>query len=126
MESKIWKREVERLRGWIYNDLGEFDAGRIAIENFVDQLMEETPAQEPYHKQYHSFYLGLVNVKLGQIDSAKHHLEVIKSVLPLVEREQNERPKFHYDLLHAEILLAEGSAKSALAVSQKIELPEYP
>ncbi len=120
------RREVERLRGWIYYDRDDFDAGRNAIKKLINQLMEETPKREPYHKQYHSFYLGMVNVKLGRIDSAKYHLEVIKAVLPLAEREQNERPQFHHDLLHAEILLAEGLTENALAVSKKIKLPEYP
>ncbi|MCI0696812.1 protein kinase [candidate division KSB1 bacterium] len=108
-------------KGWIYYDLGEFDAGRIAISKLINRLMEVAPKREPYHKQYHSFYLGLVNAKLGQIDSAKHHLEVTKSVLSLAEREEIERPKFHHDLLAAEILLAEGSPEDAIITSQKIK-----
>jgi tetratricopeptide (TPR) repeat protein len=122
MGRKDYKSEVERLRGWIYFDRGEFDAGWIAIKKLINNLMEETTATETYHKQYYSFYRGMVNVKLGQIDSAKYHLEVIKSVLPMAERDKDERPQFHYDLLRAEILLAEDAAENALAVSQTIHL----
>jgi tetratricopeptide (TPR) repeat protein len=124
--NKPLKKDVERLKGWIYYDRGEFDAGRIAIKKLINQHMEETPARELIYKQYHSFYLGLVNIRLGQIDSAKRHLEVIKSVLPVAERERNERTKFYYDLLHAEIVLMEGSAENALAIVQKIKPLEYP
>nr|NIV69643.1 tetratricopeptide repeat protein [Phycisphaerae bacterium] len=121
LERPGWKAVFEELKGWIYYDLGEFDAGRIAIKKSIDYRMEVDPKGETYHKSYHSFYLGLVNVKLGQIDSAKYHLEVIKAVLPQAEREQNEQPKFHYDLLRAEILMAEGSLEKAIAVRREIK-----
>ncbi len=125
--DKTFKRQVELSTGWIYYDLGDFEAGRIAIKNLFNQLMEEAPAREqPYHKQYRRFYLGLVNVKSGQIDSAKYHLEVIKSVLSLAEKEQNERPQVHHDLLHAEILLAQGAVENAIEVSQKIKPLQFP
>jgi len=118
--------EVERLKGWIYYDQGEFESGRFAIKNLINSLMEVASARALYHKQYHSFYLGLVSAKLGQVDSAKHHLAVINSILPLAEREQNERPKFHHGLLAAEILLAESSLGEAITVGQKTKHSQLP
>jgi serine/threonine protein kinase/tetratricopeptide (TPR) repeat protein len=120
------KFEAERLRGWIYFDMSEFELGKIAIKKLVNYLMKIAPKRASYHEAYYRFYIGLMKVKLGQIDSAKNHLKLIKSVLPVAEREQNERPKYHYDLLHAEILLAEASVESVFAVIQKIRPLEYP
>ncbi|MGH7496183.1 MAG: protein kinase domain-containing protein [bacterium] len=116
-------REIERVRGWLLYDQGEFDPGVTAITKLTNSLMEADPRGRPFHQAYRSFCLGMVHIKRSQVDSAKHQLEMIKSILPLAEREHEEQPKFHHDLLSAEILLAEGSAGNALAVIQKMAFP---
>ncbi len=118
-------RETERVRAWLLYDLGEIDSSGTAISKLINSLMEADPRRSPFHQAYHSFYRGLVNIESGQLDSAKHQLERINSILPLAEREHEEQPKFHHDLLSAEILLAEGSAGNALAVAQKANLPGF-
>lgn len=118
--------EAERLKGWIYYDRGEFEAGRVVMQKAMNYFIAGNPAIRSYYKAYLSFYLGLVSVQQSQIDSAKYHLAVIKSSLPDNDPDRNDRMLFHHDLLSAEILLAEGSQSKAIAIAQEIKPLQWP
>lgn len=118
------KQNVERFRGWIYYELGKFESGRIAMQTFVKGRLEVNPVGKSYYKLNLNSYLGLVKVKLGEIDSAKYYLKSMEAGLPVEDSYLNEKFNSLYELLHAEILLAEGSAEKALTVVQKTSV-EY-
>lgn len=105
----------EFLLGYFYYKKGAWDLSRDYIQGWYDGLMEPLPesAQEqqseiasPTH-----WVLGLIDVKQGNIDSAKAHLKEMETWLP-----KRRRPggSGYYELL-GEILLAEKSYDEAIS-----------
>jgi tetratricopeptide (TPR) repeat protein len=120
---KIWKdvenkdREslTERTIGWIYYDRGELESCRNYFKRGIDIIIKNRPERESLYTIYNSFYLGLIELKEGRIDSAKSRLSEMKSLLPKINSDNKHAP-FYYDLLNGEVLLEEGSVDEAIAV----------
>jgi len=68
----------------------------------------------------HLFDLGYLDLKQGQIESAKSGAEKIESMLPNISPENKDLVKYIFDMLSGEILLAEGSIQQAIAIGEKI------
>jgi tetratricopeptide (TPR) repeat protein len=120
--SEFWATEADRLKGWIYFDRGDFELSRRCFQRCAKAVQANpreyippitsysavVPEQVAAVKAALSFALGLVAVKEKDIDSARARLIEIQSVLPSDS-----------GLLHAEILLAEGSPEKAITVCEK-------
>ena len=116
----------EFLMGYFYYQKGEWDLSRDYIQGWHDGLMEPLPeaAQEqrseiasPVH-----WVLGLIDVKQGNIDSARSHLKEMEAWLPkrLVPDSSG-----YYELL-GEILLAEKSYDEAISALKDIKQRKMP
>jgi tetratricopeptide (TPR) repeat protein len=120
--SELWKAEANRLRGWIYLELGRFDESRRSFQAGLGAIRDNksefipaqlsyslyTPERIPTLMAAYTFAIGLVDVRAGDLDSAKTRLEEMGSLLP------------HYsELLHAELLVAGGSYEKAITVCEK-------
>ncbi len=120
--SKLWKVEADHIRGWIHYDRGEIDISREYFEACAEAVETEPEEYVPVATSYsmgvveetnrltagYGFALALIDLREGKIDSARVRLEEIRPVL-----------RGHYDLLHAEILLAEGALDKAITVCEK-------
>jgi len=141
VSNEEWAAFAGWMKGWVYYERGKFELARNCFRRYYDFLIKKFPASMPYHKITNSFYLGLVDLKEGRIDSIKSKLTEIKSILidinqsrdvydnlqnlrkyddELIHYEINTR--FRYNLLYAEASLAEDSVEKAIAICEKASL----
>ncbi len=103
---------------WIYMEKGEYDLGRNAQQNMLDRLKDDTGKLPPYWAARSLYYLGLLDLKEGKIESAKSRLKEMHDYLPQIERNK-ERVVHRITLLNAETLLAEEKFEEAVDLCEK-------
>ncbi|MFB0565873.1 MAG: protein kinase [Candidatus Aminicenantaceae bacterium] len=113
--NKDWIALAQWVKGWMHYDRREFDLSR----NAFDFDMEGLPQFTPFFKAVKNYSLGLVNLKEGEIESAKSRLSEIESFIPKGGF-QKDWIRSRYDLLLGEVLLAEGSIRKAVTVCENI------
>jgi serine/threonine protein kinase/predicted Zn-dependent protease len=120
--SRLWKTEADRMRGWIHFDRGDLDLSRRYFDACLEAVRSDPAEYVPISTSFslglveetnkvaaaHSFALALIDLREDKIDSARGRLEEIRSVL-----------SGHYDLLHGELLLAEGNPDKAITACEK-------
>jgi tetratricopeptide (TPR) repeat protein/TolB-like protein len=121
--NNYWKAWADLLKGRIYYDQGETERSRQYYKNSFDMFLETFPSIKSYLTAAYNFNFGLLDLKEGHIDSAKSKLAQMKSLVPEVRK---ERIRYQCDVLHTEVLLAEDSIETALAVCENITLLELP
>ena len=112
------KNRLLWMIGWIYYDKREIELSRRYFKSWLDNGIENYPAYIPYYKALYRFFLGLVDLKQGQIDSAKSRAAEMNSLLPKVTI-YKDQIIFLHDLLLGEVLLAKDSVEEAIAVLEK-------
>jgi serine/threonine protein kinase len=114
------KAFVSFFKVWIYYDRGELELSRKYNESWLDVFIKNDPNNDQYYKALFNFNLGLIELKEKKIDSAKARLAKMISFFPeITVLIQKEWATFYYNLLYAELLLAEGSPEKAIAVFEK-------
>ena len=108
------------LRIWIYLDRQRPDLSRKFNEIWLDVYIKNYPQYEKYYKALYSITLGLIETKEGKIDSAKKRLTEMKSLLLDLAPRQKVWAKYFYDLLQAEVFLAEGFPEKCIVVLEKV------
>ena len=103
---------ADLLKGWISCDKGEYDIGR----EYFKRISE---VDIPHFRLLSRFCAGLIDSKEGQFESAKIELAGLKTIFPELPPHKKNLGPFYYDILQAEILLAEGSTGEAIAVREK-------
>ncbi len=111
---------IDWITGYIYSDLGQFDLARKAFQGWCDYNFKQNPATRISDTAQDSFQRGWVDLKQGKIDVAKARLAEIEPLLPAVDSANKRAMTFLYELLKAEVFLAEGSIDRAIALSEKI------
>jgi len=120
VENDLGKAWTEWGIGWVYYDKGELELSREYFKSWFDFCKEYEPTYIPDYTIDYNFILALVELKQGQIDSAKSRLSEIKSLLPkLTDASWEDQIKFEYDLLQGEVLLAENYVEKAISVLEK-------
>ncbi len=114
------------MMGWISYDRREFELCRKYFKSWFDIYIqdvllerENSAARKKHWTAWYYFYLGLVDVKQGKIESAKSRVVEINSLLPDVLPEYKDWIKFYHNFLQAEVLLAEGAAEKAITICEK-------
>jgi tetratricopeptide (TPR) repeat protein len=121
VRDDVGKAFVSLFKVWIYYDRGELELSRKYNEGWLNVYIKNDPNNEQYYKSCLSFLLGLIELKEKKIDSAKARLAEMKSFFPEITVSfQKEWATFYYNLLYAELLLAEGSPEKAIAVFEKV------
>lgn len=116
----IGKALAEQMKKWIYYDRGELELSRKSNEGWLDLYIKNNPRSEPSYKVDHRFFLGLIELKEGRIDSVKTRLAEMKSLVPDISPGQVEIAKFSIHFLESEVLLVEGLPEKAIEVFEKI------
>ncbi|MCK4421229.1 tetratricopeptide repeat protein [candidate division WOR-3 bacterium] len=124
--SKGGKAFVDWIRGWIYYDRGDIEPGLRSYSHWLNYRIENNPARKPFYTAVYSFYLGLVDLKQGQTDSAKSRVAEIKSLLLEIDIDDKDFIKFRYDLLNGEVLQAEKHLEQAIVVCEKASKLKIP
>ncbi|UCF78864.1 MAG: tetratricopeptide repeat protein, partial [Candidatus Eiseniibacteriota bacterium] len=113
VESSGWKGIADWMRVHVHMERGEFELCRKHLRRWYDWDVTEHPEEEAQLSARYNFFLGLTDVRQGRYDSARAKLAEMRSLLPRIDPAVAEREVCYYDLLHAEILLAEGSHQQA-------------
>ena len=103
------------IMAFINYDRGEFEQSRRYNEAWLNDFMEIYPIYKFYFQGTHKFLLGLLELKAGNIDSVKHILTEMNSLLNEMTPLGKEWVAFHIDFLSAELALKAGSPEKAIA-----------
>jgi tetratricopeptide (TPR) repeat protein len=116
----------EFLMGYFYYEKGEWDLSRDYIQGWYDGLMEPLPESAQIERSEIAspthWVLGLIDVKQGDIDSARAHLKEMKTWLP---KRRVPGGSGYYELL-GEILLAEKSYDEAISALKDTKQRKMP
>jgi tetratricopeptide (TPR) repeat protein/predicted Ser/Thr protein kinase len=126
LKNEAMKANLDWTRAWIYYGAGKLELARKHHKKWIDFYSAINPSTVSNYAAYESYFNGLVALKEGDIKSAKDRLEKVRSLLPELTPSSRITAKFESDLLHGEILLAEGSFDEAVAVCQKTSPLEIP
>ncbi len=88
------------------------------FKEWLDVRKELRTSISPYNATCYNFYLGLVDLKEGQFDSARSKLDIIQSHLPDITSNK-DMAEFYHDFLLGELLLAEDSVEEAISTSKE-------
>ncbi len=100
---------------------GEPELCQKNLESWFDFQKKQDPGNISIHKARYFFYGGLLDLKIGQIDSAKARIDEMRLSLSRIRpgSQTSVQLSFNHDYLQAEILLAEGSADEAITLWKK-------
>lgn len=110
-----------RSRIWSCYDWGEIDRFHEYAEARYDYRTENEYGTPGENTLIHTLYLGMLDVKMGQIEAAKAKLAEIKSLLSEMDEDKRKANVVADHVLSRSILLAEGSAEEALAAHEKVQ-----
>jgi len=101
---------------WIYYDQGKLQLSRDHLNDCYANLGGISAS---YTAIFYNFYLGLIDLKQENLDSAKAKLAAIEPLLADIEPYFNDRALFLHDLLYAEVLLAQDSIEKSIAIGER-------
>jgi len=119
VENDLWKAWTDYVRGWIHKDRGEYGLSQECFKSWFDIMIKNFPSSIPFFKALYSVYLGYVDLKQRQIDFLKSRLAEVKTLINGLNPPLKGRITFRFDLLNAEVLLAEDSFGQAISVLEK-------
>ncbi len=105
---------VDGLRALTYYDQGNLELSREYLEDCYAGIPDI-----PYNIIFYNFYLGLIALKQGTLDSARVKLVLIKSLLHDVHPYLKDHALFLHNLLYAEVLFAQDSLEKSITVFEK-------
>ncbi len=128
--ENYWEiNNVIALIGWIYLDKGELLQSQESVKKWYDFRKNEAPDhQANYESRYH-FWLGLIDLQRGNIDSVKYRLEKIKILIPKISTFLSyvmDRITNYYKLLYSELLLSENLLSKAITFNEEASIWELP
>jgi len=118
------KGRANWLLGWIHYDKGKLESSRQYLQIWLDLSVKDQPVYEADYTVEYNFLMGLIDLKAGQVDSAKSRFKEIESLLPEVRPSTKDLIAFDY--LNAEILLAEGLVEKAITACKKLAPKKFP
>ncbi len=118
MDTNSRKSRSFFMKMWIHYERGEYDLGRKAQEDMMPFLKDESGEIPFYWQARRLYFLGLADLKENNIQSAKSRLEEMERFFPIIQRNK-ERVIIRYNLLNAEVKLAEGKFEEAVAFCEK-------
>jgi len=114
---------AQYTRGWMYYDLGEWDRSEESLKRAFEILSDIFPDVKSIEAGK-NYFLGLIDLKRGHIDSSKARLLKIESVSSVLSDEgatlASTETKVDHDTLKSEILITEGSSDEAIKVFKSI------
>jgi len=125
ISNKNYRIFADYIRGCIHFERGEFELGLKYLRVCWEYETRTYPLSRPLNKIIYAYELGLIELELGRIDSARSKLAEIKANLTKLGNTFNWDISSYYDFLSAEILLREGKAKAAIGLLAKMP-PQRP
>lgn len=124
--SEWWNAFSVHLIGCVYYDQGKLELSRQNYKNSFTLFLKTSPSLESYFIAAYNFQFSMLDLKEGQIDSARSKLAQMESLLPEIGSSYKDKIEYQCCVLHAEVLLAEDSVDKAIAVCKNITPLEIP
>jgi tetratricopeptide (TPR) repeat protein len=109
-----------RILGSLYGDRGEFDAARASFQAYSDWELKRSPGFESTVKADQMLSSGLVDFWQGRLGSARAILAKLRARLSDVDPASRESFTYDFELLDAEVALAENNVDEAIRLREKI------
>jgi tetratricopeptide (TPR) repeat protein len=103
---------VEFLQAMVYYYQRKCQLSQIHLNDCYDHL-----PNIPINEIFNDFFLGLMDLKREDLNSAKKQFVTIRSLLAKVDIEYKDWAQFLHDILYAEILLVQDSIEKSIGVS---------
>ena len=112
-----WGRPfINLVKAFIYYDRGELDQSRRSNEAWLNDFIKAYPERKLHYQAVHDFLSGLLELRAGHMDSAKHILAEMKLLYAKMPPYRKEWVSFYINFLSAELALKAGSPEKAIAV----------
>jgi tetratricopeptide (TPR) repeat protein len=109
-----------RSRIWSFYDWEKLDR----FHEYVDARLDYRTGNDTWTPEgntlIHVFYMGMLDVKNGQIEAAKEKLSELKSILSEMDKDARSANEVADHVLSRSIYLAEGLADEALEAHEKV------
>ncbi len=116
---------VDWISGFLYCDLGRFAEAENAFQSFL-QYVKSTSSAVTF-SAIQSLYLGWLDFKQGRLEAARARLVETQPALDKIPYATDQRrAKWLYQLLEAEVALAEDSPEQAVLAAEKVQLQKFP
>jgi pentatricopeptide repeat protein len=110
----VWIARADWLRGWIYYDRGNYEKSRQYFNRFfIQEYRNRFSFDTVYISTMNYFYQGLVNLKMGKIDSARINLKQMISISNEINKDYPYNIQSNYNLLYGMVLIKEDSLNKA-------------
>ena len=116
--NEEWIGHIHRILGWIYYDQGNYSISREHFEEWLGLRKKLRPSSTLYYVACYNFYLGLMDLKEEQIESARSKLDNIQPYSPDFTSSR-EVVEFYHDFLLGELLIAEDSIEEAISTCKE-------
>ena len=126
VENKWRAATIEWIKGWVYFDFGELEFAQNFLKSAIDFMIANRPEFSAQFRANYMSLLGLIDLKRGEVESARSRLTEIDQILKDVPQDQKKEDQFFYDVFLAEVLIAEGSIDEAIRVNSNISPLEIP
>jgi serine/threonine protein kinase/tetratricopeptide (TPR) repeat protein len=119
------KARADWLRAWIFYDLGDFELSRRYNQNSLPLLAKAMPNLESFSKAGYDFLEGLIDLREGNVESAKSRLAELDSLIKAVPQwdhpslREKEMAGFETEWLRSAIQLCEKPFDKASASLKK-------
>ncbi|MEJ2635551.1 MAG: protein kinase [Calditrichia bacterium] len=126
VEEQDGLADLNWSKGWYSFYLGDMSNGRKYFKEWFNFREKNYPQFTIRHKTEFYFFIGLINLHTGKIDSAKVRREEMRKLLSRVDLENLDRLRFYYDIFNLEFLLSQDSAQKAISISEKLSALQIP
>jgi len=111
---------INQFKAWIYYEKGDFELSRKYNQDSLKFTANLSNESRDYFEFAHLTIAAFVDLKQGQLSSAKSRLDEMKVLYSNIMDRYREQTAFDMTLLEAEILLKEGSLKKAVDMMEKL------
>jgi serine/threonine protein kinase/tetratricopeptide (TPR) repeat protein len=110
---------VDWITGFLFTDLGKYDLAREASRAFAVWALKGNASTKTFNTAALSFFSGWIDLKQERLPAAKLRLDEIQPLLPGLDSKNLEQISFLFQVLSAEVALAENSAARAIEIAEK-------
>lgn len=107
---------INWMKAFVYYDRGELEQSRRYNEVWLDDFIEYHPRRKFYYQGAYNFLSGLLELKVGHIDSAAKILAEMESLFKEMPPYRKDWVAYYIKFLSAELELKTGSPEKAIAV----------
>ncbi len=116
--------ELHWVKGWMAYERGDLELSRSYFTTYAEFMTRRDPAFEALDQAFFHWRLGLIDLKAGEIGSARSRFEELCEIFPEMQEAAGPgteaRMRHYRDMFEAELLLAEGQPQGALEVCENV------